>query len=207
MHFPTTSKTLINSLHDGNDVSWQSFFDRYAGPIRELGALKGLTPDECDDLVQEVMLRFVKRSHTFRFDPAIARFRTFFSGMIRGLIIDIKRRREQFTATDNKSTADMADEDHALPDELLDEALLLKWQEFIKDNILSQLRKTVSPLNYSIFELHVLQNCSSRETARLLNVSLPKVYLVKSRCIKHLQKFCRQAMQYAPDMELNADEF
>ena len=207
MHFPTTSKTLINSLHDGDEISWQSFFNRYAEPIRELGALKGLTNDECDDLVQEVMSRFLRRSKTFRFDPSIARFRTFFARMIHGLIIDIKRKRCNDMPLDDEQSTQLVDENHPMPDEVLDEALKIKWKQLVKDSILARLRKTVSPLNYSIFELHVLQNVSSKETARILNVTQARVYLTKNRCMKHLHKLSRQALAHDPHLELNADEF
>ena len=93
MKYPTTIKTLIDKLRDGDSLSWEEFYDRYNGIIRDLGNAKGLTLDECDDLVQEVMLRFFHTSKTFQFEPDIARFRTYFGRIVEGKIIDILRKR------------------------------------------------------------------------------------------------------------------
>ena len=95
MRYPTTSKTLLDKLQSGDAVSWTEFFDRYRGIIVSLGNLKGLTPEECDDLVQEVMLCFFKNSKTFVFNPQIARFRTYFGRIIQARIFDLLRRRYQ----------------------------------------------------------------------------------------------------------------
>ena len=72
MRYPTTVKTLIDKLRDGDSVSWGEFYERYHQIIRDVGAVKGLSGDECSDLVQEVMLRFFRNSSTFRFDPTPA---------------------------------------------------------------------------------------------------------------------------------------
>ncbi len=206
MHFPTTSKTLINHLPAGDEISWEQFFITYADPIRELGSLKGLTPDECDDLVQEVMCRFLRRSKTFRFDPSIARFRTFFSRIICGIIIDIKRRRPKISDIAEDFITQNASDQIQMPDEILDEALLIQWKRLVKDAIIAKLRRHVSPLHYSIFEMYALHNNSCSETAKFFGVSQARVYLIKNRCMKQLKKFYREAAESNPELELYPDE-
>ena len=208
MQFPTTSKALLDHLPSGDEISWQQFFETYAEPIRDLGKLKGLTQEECDDLVQEVMCRFLRRSKTFRFDPSIARFRTFFSRMINGIIIDIKRRRSELSESDKiaKEHLYAATED-AAPDTILDEALLFQWKMLVRDAIMKKLRDTVSPYNYSIFEMYALQNCSCADTAKFFNISRARVYLVKNRCLKYLRKFYRETAEKFPELELEENGF
>jgi RNA polymerase sigma factor (sigma-70 family) len=207
MHFPTTSKTLINHLPAGDEISWEQFFSKYADPIRELGNLKGLTPEECDDLVQEVMCRFLRRSKTFRFDPSIARFRTFFSRMICGIIVDIKRRRQKISGLTEDFIIQNTNEQNQMPDEILDEALLIQWKQLVKDAIMTKLRKHVSALHYSIFEMYVLHNNSCSATADFFGVSKARVYLVKNRCMMKLKKFYRETAKNNPELELYPDEF
>lgn len=61
MRYPTTIKTLIDKLKDGDSVSWDEFYEKYNKIIIDVGHAKGLTDDECNDLVQEVMLRFFQK--------------------------------------------------------------------------------------------------------------------------------------------------
>ena len=67
LKYPTTKKTLIDRLQDGDDISWNEFYEQYNSIIVDIGRAKGLTEDECNDLVQEVMLRFFKNSTTLTF--------------------------------------------------------------------------------------------------------------------------------------------
>ena len=206
MRFPTTSKTLIDRLASGGEQPWREFFDRYHDAIRDLGGLRGLSDAECDDLVQEVMKRFLARSQTLIFDPAKGRFRTIFGRIISGIIIDIKRRRPRETALDETVLEALTDESPP-PDRVLDEALLLKWREIIREDILEQLRSDLIPLNYSIFEAHVLQRLPAAETAQKLGVTVARVYLVKSRARRKLRQMVRAAMDADPELRLSADEF
>ena len=72
LKYPETSKTLLEKMTKGDEVSWEEFIARYSEIIISLGRLKGLTDTECDDLLQEVMFRFFQNSKTFVFDPGIA---------------------------------------------------------------------------------------------------------------------------------------
>ena len=207
MRFPTTSRTLIDRLADGGEEPWREFFDRYRAVIRDLGSFRGLSDSECDDLVQEVMKRFLTRSRTLHYDPAIARFRTIFGRIVSDIIIDIKRRRPGEKPLDDEVLRQLPDESAPPPDRLLDEALLIRWREIVKSEILIQLRGAMTPLNYAIFETHVLQHVPVAETARRLGVNAARVYLVKSRALRKLREFVRAAVDNDPELELLADDF
>ena len=207
MRFPTTSKTLIDRLASGEEQAWETFFDRYSQVITDLGAVRGLTESECDDLVQEVMKRFLVRSQTLVFDPTRGRFRTIFGRIICGIIVDIKRRRPREAAIGYEVWEEIPDGTAPSPDQVLNEALLLKWRAIIKDEILARLRAGMTPLNYSIFEAHVLQRLPASEVARNLGVSGARVYLVKSRAHRTLRKLVRAVMDADPELEISADEF
>ena len=206
MRFPTTSRTLIDRLADGGDAPWQEFFDRYRGIIRDLGELRGLTPHECDDLVQEVMKRFLVRARTLRFDPKRAKFRTIFARIIEGIIVDLKRKRPREARLDDAALETLTDGAPS-PDRILDEALLLRWREIVKTEILTELHKTMTPLNYSLFETHFLHHVSAAETARKFGVSRARVYLARSRALAKLRAMVCAALENDPELGITPDEF
>ena len=205
MRFPTTIKTLIDDLKNGNDASWQIFFERYRNVIIDLGVLKGLTDDECEELLQEVMKRFYQRSQTFVFDPAVAKFRTYFGRIIHGLIIDIKRKR-----TKNMVSSDVLENiaaEEQTPDELFDNVLREHWNNIIKDDILRIMKERLNPVNYNIFEMHVLHHASVADTAEALQVSAARIYLVKNRCLKMMKNIINKTVTEDERAEFNINDF
>ena len=75
LKYPTTSKTLLDKIASGDEISWDEFYLKYAPIVKALAKFKGLDANAADDVCQQVMLQFFKQSKTFKFDPNIAKFR------------------------------------------------------------------------------------------------------------------------------------
>jgi DNA-directed RNA polymerase specialized sigma24 family protein len=56
---------------------------------------------------------------------------------------------------------------------------------------LERVKRQVSPRQYQMFDLHVLQNLSVAETARTLRVSVAAVYMAKSRLSRQVERALR----------------
>jgi len=57
------------------ELAWQAFYDRYAPLIAGYARSKGATPQQADEIVQDVMLGFFSASPRFVYNPAAGRFR------------------------------------------------------------------------------------------------------------------------------------
>ena len=203
MRYPTTSKTLLDKLQSGDAVSWTEFFDRYRGIIISLGNLKGLTPEECDDLVQEVMFCFFKNSKTFVFNPQLARFRTYFGRIIQARILDLLRRRYRSNRLVSESESDGKEPE--TPDFLLNEALLCEWRKLLLEDAFALLRERVAPETYLAFDLHMRQSLPVEEVVRTLSVNRQFVYTAKTRCLKILKQTIADWNRQDPELELDAN--
>ena len=203
MRYPSTSKTLRDKLQSCDAVSWTEFFDRYRGIIISLGNLKGLTPEECDDLVQEVMLCFFKNSKTFVFNPQIARFRTYFGRIIQARIFDLLRRRYRSNRQVSESESDGKEPE--TPDFLLNEALLCEWRKLLQEDAFALLRERVAPETYLAFDLHMRQSLPVEEVVRTLSVNRQFVYTAKTRCLKILKQTIADWNRQDPELELDAN--
>ena len=202
MGFPTTRTTLLDRLN-GDEAAWKEFFERYRGEIAELGCFRGLGPDECDELVQNVMIRFFRKVESgFKYDPTLARFRTFFGRLIKGCIYDLLRRRERrcVPVADFPESADGGDR----PDELLDMAITEKWRSILREEAMLELSRRVDDRTFQAFELYALEDRPAAETAELLGISVNSVYVAKTRCLKILRETA--ARLNAEDPELKLDE-
>jgi RNA polymerase sigma factor (sigma-70 family) len=187
MRYPTTRSTLLDRLCRRDDRAWEEFFSAYRPVVRDVGAFKGLSESECDDLVQEVMCRFCRRiGEGFRYDASIARFRTFFNRIVKGCVYDILRRRR---SGENVPAVPAAEVEP--PDEILDALLREKWRNFLRGIALEELRKTMAVKTFQIFE-QALTGRPSAEIAALFKVTPTYVNLIRKRGRDKLARIVRE---------------
>jgi len=199
MFFPTTRTTLLRNL-DGDEAAWQDFFVRYRSAVADLGHFKGLTEEECGELVQNVMIRFHRKIEAgFRYDRKLARFRTFFSALIRGCIYDLLRRRHQALSLEEIPELSGGDP----PDELLDMALLEKWRTILKEEAFALLAQRVDEKTFQAFDLYAVKGCPVKQTAALLDLTPNQIYVAKSRCLAHLRDIIAQLNADDPELNLH----
>lgn len=200
MPYPTTRTTLLNRLN-GDEAAWKEFFRRYRSAVADIGRYKGLSPDECADLVQNVMIRFHRKVEAgFKYDPALAKFRTFFSRLVKGCVYDLLRLREKRgIPLDGVAVED----DGGRPDELLDMALLEKWRTIIREEAMLELAQRVDEKTFQAFELYALEDRPAKETAELLDLSVNSVYVAKTRCMKILRETVARLNAEDPELKLD----
>ena len=187
MRYPTTRSTLLDRLTSRDERAWEDFFAAYRPVIRDVGAFKGLSESECDDLVQEVMVRFCRRiGEGFRYDASIARFRTYFNRIVKGCVYDILRRRRSAESAPAGEPGEVEP-----PDEALDMLLREKWRNFLRQVALEELRKTMAVKTFQIFEQSMSGRLSS-EIAALFEVSPTYVNLIRKRGKDKLARIVRE---------------
>lgn len=201
MRYPTTIKTLIDKLKDGDSVSWDEFYEKYNKIIIDVGHAKGLTDDECNDLVQEVMLRFFQKSSTFKFDPNIAKFRTYFSRIVAGKIIDtIRRRLHTFPEISKFDEFEFGTDNP--PDVIFDDIILEEWRKLLLKQSKEILRSRVNAKTYSAFELYAEQQRDVKRVSEALEMTENQIYVAKNRCLKLLNTILRELHDADPEVEL-----
>jgi len=200
MSYPTTRTTLLGRL-SGDETAWTEFFHRYETAVADIGRYKGLSPDECSELVQNVMIRFHRKIEAgFKYDPSLAKFRTFFSKLVKGCVYDLIRQREKRgVPLDGIAVED----DGSRPDELLDMALLEKWRAIIREEAMLELARRVDEKTFQAFELYALEDRPVKETAELLNLSVNSVYVAKTRCLKILRETVARLNAEDPELKLD----
>ena len=57
LKYPTTSKTLLDRIAAGDEISWDEFYTRYGKIVRSLAKFKGLDDSEAEDVCQKVVGR------------------------------------------------------------------------------------------------------------------------------------------------------
>ena len=191
MNYPTTQSSLLERVQQGDEISWNEFYFRYAPVIRAAGAGFHFNETECDDLIQLVMLKFFTHSKTFVYRKGEVKFRSYFARIIHSQAIDMIRKKVR----ENDLPGDIPDD----PDPFY-ECFMTEWRKSVLEEAKTELRLRVDPKTYQAYELYVLQERPAAKVAAILDITPNELYAVKNRCNKIMQKII--ARHNAADEEL-----
>ena len=198
LKYPTTSKTLLDRIAAGDEISWDEFYTRYCGIVRNLAKFNGLDHAEADDICQQVMLQFFKQSKTFKFDPDIARFRTYFGRIIQSKISDHYRGKKE------EPSDEIEVEDEKRP---TDELFLTEWRKMILKEAERELKNRVAPETFQAYELYAVQNRPVEKVAAYLDCSVNQVYQAKKRCFAMMREILLKMNEQDPELKLELSQY
>ena len=193
MNYPSTHKSLLERVQNGEEIAWAEFYARYAPVIRFVGSLYHFNDFECEDLVQNVMLKFFDAQKKFVYRENQTRFRTWFATVIRSQAVEYIRK----TARGGKNP---------LPDDLTGdpfaEEFLQEWRKIVMEEAMDELRLRVDPVTFQAFELYGVQDRPAGEVSTLLKLSREQLYVAKSRCLKMLREIIARKNRFDGDLHL-----
>ena len=90
----TTDLSLLSRLRrdEGADETWEEFVRRYGSLIHHWCLSRGLSSADADDVTQNVLIRIVRVSKRFRYDPA-GSFRGWLRRVTENAVVDFFRSR------------------------------------------------------------------------------------------------------------------
>ena len=194
MNYPTTQSSLLERVQQGDEISWNEFYFRYAPVIRAAGMGFKFNDTECDDLIQQVMLKFFNHAETFVYRKGEVKFRTYFAQIVRSQAVDMIRR----SATQKNLHCELPD----TPDPF-NELFMEEWRKAVLEEAKAELRLRVDPKTYQAFELYVLQGRPAAKVAEISSMSTNQLYAVKYRCMNIIQKII--ARHNEADKELHLE--
>jgi RNA polymerase sigma-70 factor (ECF subfamily) len=199
-----TRHTLLNRLKDwGDQTSWQEFFDTYVQLIYNVAVKAGLSHTEAQEVVQETVIAVARNMGDFKTGSAHGSFSAWLMQLTRWRIADQFRKRQKEASSlaaagatplppsDDTSTDPMEQipDPAALPLETLWRE---EWKQHLMTAALERVKRQVSPRQFQMFDLHVLQNQPVQTTARTLKTSVASVYMAKHRVSRLLKKEIRK---------------
>ena len=205
----TTKKTLLKRMQNCDEISWEEFYRIYWGLVLCIGRKLGLAPDDCRDLMQEIMLDLFKEEVLLRYDASRGKFRTFFGTLVRNKAAKML---QDSACVPAHSQAGESGPGHVeKPGEALfhpereegNDPFRKMFDEEYRNCLLSaaidELRNNVEPKTFAIFEMVVLQERPPKEVALHLGISRSVIDVYCSRCRKTLRKIVSEIRSDNPD--------
>ena len=196
-----TRASLLQRVRDWrDDASWRDFARTYSLLIRSLALKSGLTQDEAAEVVQATLIRGADAIRDFRYDAERGSFKQWMGIQTKWKINDLLRRRQReqkiFLERNEPGTGTRTATLERFPEERNELAAFLDrdWQEAVAAAAVARVKAAVKPKHYQIFDLHAVKQWPLRRISRTLGVSVPQVYLIKSRVSLLLKVQTRQVL-------------
>jgi len=191
-----TRRSLLGRLRNWEDqASWREFFNTYWKFIYGVAIRSGLSDQEAEDVVQETVLSVAKKMPEFVYDPARCSFKGWLMHVTRLRIMDQLRRRQPAfqqapsSSDDRRQTATVeriADPAGSLAEQ--DAAWDEEWERNLVDAAMERVKLRVKAEHYQIFHLSAVKGLKTGEVARMLQVNIGQIYLIRHRLAKEVKR-------------------
>ncbi|MDA1050688.1 MAG: sigma-70 family RNA polymerase sigma factor [Planctomycetota bacterium] len=186
-HLSETSQTLLSKLKDPADQqAWEDFVQRYGSRIYAWCMKSGLSDADACDVLQEVLVRLLKRFPSFSYNRQQGKFRNYLRTITENVIRD-SLRKHQYRAdqgvggsTAQEKLAWVEDPGDAIA-HLMEDLDNEFWRENLASIVEDLKKRRKNQTDLQVFELHELQGLSHEDIAEQLGKSREAVYTLLSR--------------------------
>lgn len=171
---------LKDAKRENRELAWEEFRSRYAPVIAGFAKRCGASPQDIDDIIQDVMAGFVGTSETFVYDPAKGRFRGWLKTCtVRAAI----RRAGKNLRFRGLPLSEIAQVEIAVEPEWND-----VWEQQLVSRALMELKNEAGEsLAFRAFEQYVLLDRDAQIVASELGTTANNVHQAKSRMTMRLR--------------------
>jgi len=184
-----TRATLFDRLKGDEttvrEKSWQEFVEKYRPIILGFARNAGLSAGERDDVMQDVLMGFLRVHASFQYDPARGRFRGYLK---RAVLSAIRARLRK-----KKSGSMSEDPESEGGDDHLDSMWSRQWTAAALEEALHEAEPMFEDRTWKAFELYGRRGVPCREVAEQLNMSEESVRHAKSRVSREVRKVLEKA--------------
>lgn len=180
-----TTTTLLEGLLEGpEDQAWREFDERYRPIIVAFARRIGVGETDAADAAQDTLTEFVKAYRAGQYDRARGTLRSWLIGIAKHCINDQRARRAKQREVRGISAIVEWPDDHGLT-RIWD----AECQHSIVHHGLRQLKNETKMDERTIqaFELLTVEQRTTDDVARIMNISKNDVYLAKHRCLSRLR--------------------
>jgi RNA polymerase sigma factor (sigma-70 family) len=190
-----TRRSLLDRLRNWEDqASWREFFDTDWKFIYSMAVRSGLSDQEAEDVVQETVTSVAGKMPEFRYEPERCSFKGWLMHVTRLRIVDqLRRRQPAFSQQpggdhDTRQTPTVERVPDPAGTAAFEEAWDQEWERNLVDAAMERVKLLVKPEHYQIFYLSAVKGLATTEVARMLQVNVGQVYLVRHRIAKEVKR-------------------
>lgn len=174
-----TRPTLLDRLRDPADQeAWREFDARYRDLILNYCRMRGLQPQDAEDVCQAVLIGFTRAAGEFRYDPKRGRFRSYLGRAVAHAIQRHLARKYGKHPLDEDSARAL--DGLVQDDSVHDVEWEREWMMHHYRRAMRTVRETFEPRSVEVFE-HLRDGLDAQQTADRFGISVQAVNKIKQR--------------------------
>lgn len=188
-----TRASLLFAVRDPCDsTAWAAFNTLYGGPIQHWALKMGLSPNDADELSQDVLVKLLDEMPRFEYDPK-KKFRGWLRRVVSTAVVD--RYREHKRRPGDRGIGGTAA--HELLREVEDTGGFGEMLEELEDRLergrvlaaaCEHVKGRTDERTWEMFMLLILDSLKAPEVAKRYEISVTAVYAAKSRVLKMIRE-------------------
>ncbi|MEM7622619.1 MAG: sigma-70 family RNA polymerase sigma factor [Planctomycetota bacterium] len=188
----STHVTLLRALASSeSEVVWAEFVDRYGELIRGFARRQGLSTEDREDVLQDVLLALTQAIKQFEYDPAKGRFRSYLKTITLRAIFARHRKAKR---SEPRGQELIADADSPVDDQL-DADWEDEWRLHHLRRGMLHAQHVASDSDLAAFRAFAIEARPSEEVAGALRISVDQVYQAKSRVLRLIRESVREQIE------------
>lgn len=183
-----TRETLLARIQkDQNDVNWDEFSKYYSGYIYVVLNSYGLSAEDCEDLLQEVMLKLWKTLPEYTYKKGQCRFRSWLCILARNTALNFRNSKRNRNNSKNVDLQEAFDKLELFSDAEIEKISEKEWKSYISNMAWDNVKNELSDLLANVFEASINED-SNDVLAEQFSVSASSIRVYKMRARKALFK-------------------
>jgi RNA polymerase sigma-70 factor, ECF subfamily len=188
--FLPTRSSLLSRLKNASDAAgWQYFVDNYGRLVFQVCLRSGLTKQEAEDIVQDVVAAVSKQMPRFQYDRGKGSFKGWLARVTRNHIADflekkVREMNRRVELPESRTDAIVAEQNGGS----LDEVWESEWRQHLMERALRCVQQQLPARAVQIFQMSALDGWSTEKIAASLRISRPQVYLARHRAARLVKK-------------------
>ena len=184
-----TRQTLLQKLQSSGDTErgWDDFVKYYEGYIYIVIRNFGVTPEDCEDLLQDVLVKVWKALPKYSYDLEKCRFRTWLCIVIRNTVFNFNCLKANKNNKKNVSYDVVKDNLDLQSDSEIVKIAEREWKSYISNMAWDNLKENFSDISRKVFEASFDEDDNLKLSERF-GVAESSVRVYKMRIKKAMHK-------------------
>src|SRR6516165_5435545 len=183
-----TRQSLLLRAQTGEENAWKDLTDLYRPLIIGWLRRQGVAARDLDDLSQEILLSVVKYLPSFEHSGRPGAFRSWLRTIVGSRTIDYWRASEPGTQASGAGDATAALQQIVDPHSDLNRRWDEEHDRYVLHCLLDLVAEEFEPATLQAFRRLTLDGVSGAEAAEELGLTVPAVYMAKSRVLKRIRQ-------------------
>lgn len=186
---PTRPSLLVRLVDHGDHAAWTEFVDLYAPVVFGYARRRGLQDADAADMTQEVFRSVAGAISRFDYAPARGGFRAWLFQITRNRVRSFLRQALRAAAVRDSGAPPGALDDYPDPDDDSDAVWEAEWQREVFARACADVRGRITRTTWEAFYQAGVLGRPGRDVAAELGLSVPAVYLAKSRVLAQIREY------------------